>query len=98
MKATRNYTLLVAAIPLVASMNIAASEKTIPVTAENFSHAETARNYRNWAKQGAKTAFVKMPGLPPRGKAAATVQMNDDTLYGAAIVEAEADRIYQLIQ
>jgi hypothetical protein len=24
-------------------MNIAASEKTIPVTAENFSHAETAR-------------------------------------------------------
>jgi predicted aminopeptidase len=29
-----------------------------------------------------------MPGLPPRGKAAATVQMNDDTLYGSAIVEA----------
>ena len=43
MKATRNYTLLVAAISLVASMNIAASEKTIPVTAENSSHAETAR-------------------------------------------------------
>jgi len=88
MKAIRNLTLLVAAIPLVASMNIAASEKTIPVTAENFSHAETARNYRNWARQGAHTVFVKMPGLPPRGKAAATVQMNDDTLYGAAIVEA----------
>ena len=29
-----------------------------------------------------------MPGLPPRGKAAATLQMNDDRLYGAAIVEA----------
>ena len=43
MKAIRNYTLLVAAVPLVAAMNIAAGEKTIPVTAENFSHAETAR-------------------------------------------------------
>ena len=88
MKATRNYTLLVAAIPLVTSIQVVASEKTIPVTEENFSHAETARNYRNWAKQGANTMFVKMPGLPPRGKAAATVQMNDDTLYGSAIVEA----------
>ena len=88
MKTIRNYILPIAAAPLVASMNIAASETTIPVTAENFSHAETARNYRNWAKQGANTMFVKMPGLPPRGKAAATVQMNDDTLYGSAIVEA----------
>ena len=78
MKTIRNYTLLVAAIPLVASIQVVASEKTIPVTAENFSHAETARNYRNWAKQGANELFVKMPGLPPRGKAAATVQMNDD--------------------
>jgi hypothetical protein len=88
MKTVRNYTLLISAIPLVASINIAASETTIPVTEENFSHAETARNYRNWAKQGANKMFVIMPGLPPRGKAAATVQMNDDTLYGSAIVEA----------
>ena len=54
--------LLVAAIPLVASIQVVAGEKTIPVTAENFSHAETARNYRNWARQGANTVFVKMPG------------------------------------
>ena len=88
MKTVRNYTLLASAIPLLASINIAASETTIPVTEENFSHAETARNYRNWAKQGANKMFVILPGLPPRGRAAATVQMNDDTLYGAAIVEA----------
>ena len=88
MKTGRNYTLLTSAIPLLASINIAASETTIAVTEENFSHAETARNYRNWAKQGANKQFVIMPGLPPRGKAAATVQMNDDTLYGSAIVEA----------
>ena len=43
MKATRNYTLLVAAISLVASIQVVAGEKTIPVTAENFSHAETSR-------------------------------------------------------
>ena len=88
MKTLRHYTLLTSAIALLASMNSVASETTIAVTAENFSHAETARNYRNWAAQGANKGFVIMPGLPPRGKAAATVQMNDDTLYGAAIVEA----------
>ena len=88
MKTLRNCTLLASAILLLASINIAASETTIPVTEENFSHAETARNYRNWVKQGANEMFVIMPGLPPRGKAAATVQMNDDTLYGSAIVEA----------
>ena len=88
MKTIRNFVLLLSAIPLVASTSIVASEKTTPVTEENFSHAETARNYRNWVTQGANKMFVKMPGLPPRGKAAATVQMNDDTLYGAAIVEA----------
>ncbi|WP_117232704.1 hypothetical protein [Vibrio maerlii] len=60
---------------------------TIEVTQENFSHAETARNYRNWSSKGANQQFVKMQGLPPRGKAAPTVQMNDDTLYGVAIVE-----------
>ena len=88
MKTLRNYRLLISAIALLASMNSVASETTIAVTAENFSHAETARNYRNWAAQGANKRFVIMPGLPPRGKAAATVQMNDDTLYGSAIVEA----------
>ena len=47
MKTLPNYTLLTSAIALLASMNSAASETTIAVTAENFSHAETARNYRN---------------------------------------------------
>lgn len=65
----------------------------IEVTKENFSHAETARNYRNWASKGATQQFVKMQGLPPRGKSAPTVQMNDDTLYGVAIVEAVNGKI-----
>ncbi|MGF1751743.1 MULTISPECIES: hypothetical protein [Vibrio] len=64
------------------------SAQTIKITEQNFTHAETARNYRNWAKKGATHQFVKMQGLPPRGKAAPTVQMNDDTLYGVAIVKA----------
>jgi len=65
-----------------------AAPGSLAVTEENFSHAETARNYRNWSKNGASKQFVKMQGLPPRGKSAPTVQMNDDTLYGIAIVEA----------
>ncbi len=60
----------------------------LTVTEQNFTHAETARNFRNWASRGATKQFVKMQGLPPRGKAAPTVQMNDDTLYGVAIVKA----------
>ncbi len=33
---------------------------TIEVTAENFSHAETSRNFRNWTSKGATERFVKM--------------------------------------
>ncbi|SMF46773.1 hypothetical protein SAMN02745866_02994 [Alteromonadaceae bacterium Bs31] len=73
---------------LLASLSFAKDAKTIAVTEENFSHAETARNFRNWANKGATKSFAKMPGLPPRGKSALTVQMNDDTLYGSAIVQA----------
>lgn len=62
--------------------------KTLEVTEQNFTHAETARNFRNWSSKGATQQFVKMQGLPPRGKAAPTVQMNDDTLYGVAIVKS----------
>ena len=29
------------------------SSETIKVTEENYAHAETARNYRNWVKLGA---------------------------------------------
>ncbi|KZY62219.1 hypothetical protein A3742_11205 [Oleiphilus sp. HI0071] len=72
---------------------IAEEANTIKVTEENFTHAETARNFRNWASKGATKQFVKMPGLPPRGKEAPTVQMNDDTLYGVAIVKAVEGKI-----
>lgn len=72
---------------LMSTPVLAAQQNAIEVTAENFTHAETARNYRNWANKGATQEFVKMQGLPPRGKAAPTVQMNDDTLYGVAIVK-----------
>jgi len=83
------YTLVALIVPLFwSSTAISENTKAIAVTKENFSHAETARNYRNWANNGATKQFVKMQGLPPRGKAAPTVQMNDDTLYGIAIVKA----------
>ena len=81
------YALLVLTLTLLGSKTLASETTKVAVTEQNFSHAETARNFRNWAAQGATKEFVKMPGLPPRGKAAPTVQMNDDTLYGVAIVE-----------
>jgi len=59
----------------------------IKVTEENYAHAETARNFRNWAKLGANQQITHMRELPPRGKAAPTVQMNDDTLYSVVIAE-----------
>lgn len=62
--------------------------KTTPITEENYAHAETARNYRNWVKLGANDSIVHMRQLPPRGKKAPTVQMNDDTFYSIVIAEA----------
>lgn len=61
--------------------------QTIPITEENYAHAETARNYRNWTKLGANDSIVHMRQLPPRGKKAPTVQMNDDTFYSIVITE-----------
>lgn len=61
---------------------------SLTVTDENYAHAETARNFRNWVGLGADQKLVHMRELPPRGTAAPTVQMNDDTLYSIAIVEA----------
>ena len=63
------------------------SGQPIPVTEDNYAHAETARNFRNWMKLRANDHLVHMRELPPRGKAAPTVQMNDDTLYSIAIAE-----------
>ena len=71
---------------ILGSTSVAA--ETIKVTEKNYARAETARNFRNWAKLGANEKIVHMKELPPRGKAAPTVQMNDDTLYSVVITEA----------
>jgi len=73
--------------PSSVSSSSEALAATILVTEENYAHAETARNYRNWVSLGADEKLVHMRDLPPRGRAAPTVQMNDDTLYSVAIVE-----------
>ncbi|MBW3695419.1 DUF1254 domain-containing protein [Vibrio sp. T187] len=59
----------------------------LKVTEQNYAFAETARNYRNWVALGANDQLTHMRALPPRGKDAPTVQMNDDTLYSVAVVE-----------
>jgi len=64
------------------------NNSTLIVSEANFAHAETARNFRNWATLGANKNIVHMKQLPARGKAAPTVQMNDDTLYSVVITEA----------
>jgi len=66
---------------------------TIPISDANYAEAETARNFRNWVNLGSNKDIVHLRNLPPRGKKAATVQMNDDTLYSAAIVEAQKKRV-----
>jgi len=66
---------------------------TIPISDANYAEAETARNFRNWVNLGSNKDIVHLRNLPPRGKEAATVQMNDDTLYSAAIVEAQKRRV-----
>ena len=64
------------------------NSNAIKITAANYAKAETARNYKNWLKFGANNNIAHMKQLPPRGKAAPTVQMNDDTLYSVVITEA----------
>lgn len=71
--------------------------KTITVTEQNYAHAETARNYRNWLKAGANNKLVHMKNLPPRGKSAPTVQMNDDTLYSIVVAETVDGKINFMI-
>ena len=66
----------------------ATSAAAIPVTEDNYAHAETARNFRNWVRFRAHERLVHMGDLPPRGQRAPTVQMDDDALYSVAIVRA----------
>ncbi len=70
------------------SPTVSDDSSTITISEANFAHAETSRNFRNWTMLGANKDILHMKQLPPRGKAAATVQMNDDTLYSVVITEA----------
>ena len=55
------------------------------VTRQNYSQAESARMFRNWAVKGANEGLTHMRVLAPRGLKAPTVQMNHDSLYSVAI-------------
>jgi len=70
------------------TVDVSKNNTTMTVTEANFAHSETARNFRNWTMLGANKDIVHMKQLPARGKAAPTVQMNDDTLYSVVITEA----------
>ncbi len=61
--------------------------ESITVTEQNYAHAESARNFRNSIALGTDKKLFHFRDLPPRGNAAPTVQMNEDTLYSAALVE-----------
>lgn len=92
----KTISVIIFSINLLLSPSLYASD-TIKVTEENFAHAETARNFRNWVKLGANEKIVHMKQLPPRGKAAPTVQMNDDTLYSVVVTEAVDGHVHFII-
>ncbi|TWX69601.1 DUF1254 domain-containing protein [Colwellia demingiae] len=78
---------LLSACNSLESTEASGEQGTIIINDANFSHAETARMYRNWIAKGhANEQFAILPTLPPRGDKAPTVQMNDDTLYGVAVL------------
>ncbi|MCW8336446.1 DUF1214 domain-containing protein [Vibrio paucivorans] len=77
---------------MLSSSPVLASD-TIEVTDQNYAHAETARNYRNWVALGANQQITHMRNLPPRGNKAPTVQMNDDTLYSVVVAQAIDGRV-----
>jgi len=59
----------------------------LKVTDDNYGHAETAKNYRNWMIKGANEGISHLRVLAPRGEKAPTVQMNHDSLYSVAITK-----------
>lgn len=59
----------------------------LQITDENYGHAETAKNYRNWMVKGANEGLSHLRILAPRGRKAPTVQMNHDCLYSVAITK-----------
>ena len=67
--------------------------EVIKITDQNYAHAETAKNYRNWMAKGANEGISHLRILAPRGKKAPTVQMNHDCLYSVAITKVVAGKI-----
>lgn len=65
----------------------------LKITDENYAHAETAKNYRNWMVKGANEGIVHLRIKAPRGKKAPTVQMNHDCLYSVAITKVVDGKI-----
>lgn len=69
------------------------SGDVLKVTNENYSHAETAKNFRNWMIKGANEGLTHLRVLAPRGEKAPTVQMNHDSLYSIAITKVVDGKI-----
>ena len=69
------------------------SGDVLKITDEAYSHAETAKNYRNWMMKGANEGLAHMRILAPRGQKAPTVQMNHDSLYSVAITKVVDGKI-----
>ncbi len=67
--------------------------KVLKVTEENYGHAETAKNYRNWMVKGANKGISHLRIKAPRGEKAPTVQMNHDCLYSVAITKVVDGKI-----
>jgi len=65
----------------------------LKITDENYAHAETAKNYRNWMAKGANEGISHLRILAPRGEKAPTVQMNHDCLYSVAITKVVDGKI-----
>ena len=67
--------------------------KTLKITDDTYSHAETAKNFRNWMIKGANEGISHLRILAPRGEKAPTVQMNHDSLYSVAITKVVDGKI-----
>ena len=64
------------------------AEDSIPVTRENYSAAEAARNYNNWnTMAGGSNKILHVKRLGEIGPNAPTIRMNRDTLYSSAVVD-----------
>jgi hypothetical protein len=59
---------------------------TIPVTMENFDHAEAAVNFNKWASKGIMNSSVDLTDYYPAGPAP-TVRANRDTLYTVGLYD-----------